>query len=69
MRLEVDAGRFAVLGAEAAIPTFFLVEANLEERETCQETQRRSYRTDGVAVGTTVAPSQHDNDGKGDGGN
>ena len=60
MRLVVDARCLAALRAERAVAALVLVEADFQEREAGQERQQRSHRADGVAVGSTTTPGQHE---------
>jgi len=59
MRLIVDTRGLAVLGTERAVLALLHIEVNLQEREAAEEGEYRAHRTDGVAVGSSVAPSQY----------
>ena len=54
----IDAGSLAVMLADMAVPALFAVDYRTEKRETREETQRRSHRTDRVAVCAAVFPGK-----------
>lgn len=58
----VDTRGFAVAGARLTAVAFVGVDYRAEERESRQKSQYGAYGANGVAIGTSVAPSQYDDD-------
>ena len=58
MMLEIDTGCFTLTGTEAAVFTLGLINLDAPQRETRQESKYCAYGTDGVAVSSSVSPSQ-----------
>ena len=57
-RLEIYCRRLAVLLAKGAVLAFLLIHLYAHEGETADEREYRSYRTDRVAIGSSVTPRQ-----------
>ena len=57
--LRVDARCLALAGAHATSVALREVDVRFQQREACQETQDRPHRTDRVAIGAAITPSQH----------
>ena len=62
--LKINSRSFAVLRAERTLAALVFVNLNAEERETREETEDCSYRTNGIAVRATMLPSEHSYDAK-----
>ena len=58
--LAIDARRLAFAGAETAPVALALVDRDAEQRKAGEETQYRSYRTNSIAVSSSVPPCQHE---------
>ena len=56
--LRVDTRGLAILGTESATVTLGGIDYRLEVRVLGQETQYGTYRTDGVAIGTSIFPGK-----------
>ena len=56
--LAIDAGSLAARAADHAVRAFLRIDANLEKRETAEETQQRPDRAHRVAPRPPVFPSQ-----------
>ena len=59
MVLEVDARGFTIPGTERAVVALVSVNLYAQPRESGQEREQRTHRTDGVAIGASSPPSQH----------
>ena len=59
VRLIVYAGGLTVLRTQRAVLALVHIEMYLQPRELRKDAQRSTYRTDGVAIGTTIAPGEH----------
>ena len=66
---DIDAGGLALVLTLLAVLALFRVDDRAEHGETGEETQRGSHGADGVAVGASVLPGQHDHDDECDDGN
>ena len=62
VRLIVDAGTLAIPTAQRAVLTFLGIEAYLQQRETTEEGKDGAYGTNGIAIGSSVAPCQYAQD-------
>ena len=60
MVLAVNTCRLALARTKSAGITFVLVYRNAQQGKTGQETEYRTYRTDSIAIGTSVPPRQYD---------
>ena len=56
--LEVNTGSLTVLGAKRTILALIYIETDFQPRETREEGEHRSHRTDCITIGTATAPSQ-----------
>ena len=62
VRLIVDAGTLAIPTAQRTALAFLGIEAYLQQREPAQEGKNGAYGTNGVAIGSSVAPCQYAQD-------
>ena len=66
--LRVDASGLAIAGTESAGVALAGVDDGLQPREAGEESQHGAHGADGVAIGSSVAPSQHAEDDEGEDG-
>ena len=60
MIFVINASRLASMCAQTAFGTFPGIEYGMKQREARDKSQNGAHWTNGVAIGTSVAPSQHD---------
>ena len=57
--LIVYAGSLTVLRTQRAVLALVYIEVHLQPRELRKDAQQGTHRTDGVAIGATIAPGEH----------
>ena len=67
--LDVDARCLAVAGTKSATAALLCVNHRFQQGILREEAKHCTYRTDGVAIGTSAPPCQHDEDHQSDCGN
>ena len=60
--LDVDARCLAVAGTKSATAALLCVNYRFQQGILREEAKHCTYRTDGVAIGTSASPCQHDED-------
>ena len=69
MCLDVDARCLAVAGTKSATVALLCVNYRFQQGILREEAKHCTYRTDGVTIGTSASPCQHDEDDQSDRGN
>ena len=66
---RIDTGCFAITGTQAATIAFGRIDNRFENGKTGDQSQKRSYRADRVAIGSPIPPGKYDQYNEGNCGN
>ena len=66
---RIDTGCFTIAGTQTATIAFGRIDNRLENGKTGDQSQKRSYRADRVAIGSPIPPGKYDQYNEGNCGN